>query len=99
MPPAVAPIPPTALKQILELYGYVVIAEDDFNWVLSESKNEISEPIIIPKAGDLVAIDIMMQTFIDAKMNLQTYFMLKEKVLGKNWHSAAAGASKKPTLN
>jgi hypothetical protein len=84
MSPAVAPIPPIALKDILCLHGYRVTAEDDFNWSLVD-KNPNSEPIIIPKIGDLVALDVMMQTLIDAKLNLSTYFALKEKVLGKNW--------------
>jgi len=96
MPPAVAPIPPEALKRILELYGFEVIAEDDFNWVLADPKNPVSEPIILPKLGELVDIDIMMQTFIDAKMSLQIYFALKEKVLGKNW---GYPPEKKPPLN
>jgi hypothetical protein len=99
MPPAVAPIPPWALKEILERYGFQVIAQDEFNWVFSESKESVSEPIILPKMGDLVAIDIMMQALIDAKMNLQTYFVLKEKVLGKNWgYPSTASPDRKPTV-
>jgi hypothetical protein len=85
MSPAVAPIPPEALKEILCLHGYRIIAEDDYNWSLTDKTQEKSEPIIVPKIGELVALDVMMQTLIDAKLNLSTYFILKEKVLGKNW--------------
>ena len=85
MSPAVAPIPPEALRDILCLHGYRVIAEDQYNWSLTDTTQDKSEPIIVPKIGDLVALDAMMQTLIDAKLNLSTYFILKEKVLGKNW--------------
>ena len=60
---------------------------------MEKAKND-SEPIILPKIGDLVAIDVMMQTLIDAKLNLGAYFALKERVLGKNWGYPAA-----PTQN
>jgi hypothetical protein len=85
MPPAVAPIPPWALKKILELRGFEVIADDDFNWAMADPKLPASEPMIIPKTGDRVAVDIMMQTFIDGRMNLREYFELKDQVLGKDW--------------
>lgn len=92
MSPAVAPIPPNALKEILCLHGYRVIAEDEYNWSLADRAQEKSEPIIVPKIGDLVALDVMMQTLIDAKLNLSTYFALKEKVLGKDWGYPASPA-------
>jgi hypothetical protein len=41
--------------------------------------------MILPKAGERVAVDIMMQTFIDGRMNLHEYFELKDQVLGKDW--------------
>jgi hypothetical protein len=89
--PAVACIPPWAMKEIMELFGWSVIAEDEYNWVLSDSKDhigvtdptaEIKEPIILPKLGDLLAVDVMMDTLVAAKLDLQTYFALKDKVLG-----------------
>ena len=60
-----------------------MLAEDDYNWVLGDPERPKSEPIILPKLGDLVAVDVMMQTLIDAKLHLGAYFALKEKVLGK----------------
>jgi hypothetical protein len=90
MSPAVAPIPPRALKDILCLHGYTLIAEDEYNWSLTDKTQEKSEPIIIPKIGDLVALDVMMQVLIDTKLNLNIYFALKERVLGKNWGYPAA---------
>jgi hypothetical protein len=85
MAPAVAPIPPGALKTILELYGFKVSAEDDFNWVLVDPKQTDSEPVVIPKIGDLVAVEVMMQALIDSKLPFSAYLGLKEKVLGKDW--------------
>jgi hypothetical protein len=87
--PAVACIPPWAMKEILEYFGFSVIVEDEYNWVLSETKNHSGialagevEPIILPKLGDLLALDVMMDTLIKAKMDLHTYFALKAKVTG-----------------
>jgi hypothetical protein len=92
MPPAVAPIPPGALKTILEMYGFVVIAEDGFNWVLEDPKQADSEPIVIPKIGELVAVEVMMQALIDSKLPFSAYLALKEKVLGKDWvYTSLAG--------
>jgi hypothetical protein len=85
MPPAVAPIPPWALAKILELSGFQVIVEDEFHWAFADPKTPHSEPMIIPKMGERVAVDIMMQTFIDGRMNLRTYFEFKDQVLGKDW--------------
>lgn len=88
--PAIAPISPWAMKTILELFGFQVIAEDDYNWVMSETKEHLGvaesgekEPILLPKLGDLLALDVMMSTVINAKLDLHTYFALKAKVLGK----------------
>jgi hypothetical protein len=45
----------------------------------------VSEPMIIAKKGERVAVDIMMQAFIDGRMNLREYFALRDQVLGKDW--------------
>jgi hypothetical protein len=77
------------MKEMLQHFGFSVIAEDEYNWVLSETKNHSGvalagevEPIILPKLGDLLALDVMMDTLIKAKMDLHTYFALKAKVTG-----------------
>ena len=89
MSPAVAPIPPHDLKQILVLFGYKVIAEDEFNWVLAHDvKDGADVPIVIPKLGDLVALDVMMETLITAKLNLQVYFALKQKLADGRPHNS-----------
>jgi hypothetical protein len=88
--PAVACIPPIAMKRILELRGYRVVAEDDLNWALEPTRYEsgqTQEPVILPKRGALLAVDIMMDTLIKTKTDLQMYFKLKEQVLGKGYIS------------
>lgn len=45
-----APIPPKQLKRVLELRGYVVSMEDEWNWSLV---NGDSLPIVVPKDGGL----------------------------------------------
>lgn len=89
--PALRPIPPWAMKEILERAGFQVIVEDEYNWVLSETKDHLGvategekEPIILPKCGDLLALDVMMDTvFVKARLDLHSYFALKATVLGK----------------
>jgi len=44
-------------------------------------KDDTDTPIIIPKLGDLVSLEIMMETLISAKLDLQTYFALKQKAV------------------
>jgi hypothetical protein len=78
---ALAPISPLALKQILELHGFKVISEDQFNWLLADPASPTSEPIVLPRMGELVAIDVMMQAIIDAKIGYATYFSLRDRVI------------------
>ena len=87
--PAIACIPPWAMRQILELFGFTVIAQDEHNWVLSDQedhlgkpKDDEKEPLILTKHGDVLAVDVMMDTLIKAKLDYHTYFALKAKVLG-----------------
>ncbi|HEY1732687.1 MAG TPA: hypothetical protein VGG15_13095 [Terriglobales bacterium] len=88
------------MKEILEHFGFVVTSEDGYNWVMSDTKDnasvssepspEAKEPLILPKRGKLLALDVMMDTLIKAKLDLHAYFSLKETVLG----SAVEHASK-----
>lgn len=89
--PAIACIPPLAMKKILELRGWKAVAEDEFNWLLEASKYEGSvkpEPFPLPKRGRLLAVDAMMDSLIKTKTDLHTYFKLKAQVLGHDDISA-----------
>lgn len=82
--PALACIPPLAMKKILELRGWQVVAEDKYNWVLETKQYdglEMPEPIILPKRGSLLPLDVQMETLIKTKTDLHTYFTLKEQVM------------------
>jgi len=52
---------------------------------LETQQHRIRAAPVIPKTGEVVAVDVMMDTIINARMAYGTYFALKEKVLGKNW--------------
>ena len=103
--PAIACIPPWAMKEILQRFGFETIAEDEYNWVLSETKDHLGiatagekEPIVLPKLGDLLALDVMMDTLIKAKMDLHSYFALKAQVLGV-LDLIAEGTDESQTIN
>jgi hypothetical protein len=65
------------MKLILELYGYKVIAEDEYNWVMMEESHP--DPLILPKLGPLLGVDIMMQ-IVMGRLSLGVYFALKERI-------------------
>jgi hypothetical protein len=50
-------LPPEQLKEAFEAGGYRIIDQDQYNWVLA--KGDTDEPIVLPKRGKLVAIEIM----------------------------------------
>lgn len=90
MPPALAPITPTQLRDVLLAFGYKVERETDYNWSLVKKKKgngsqpiiDSDPPIIIPKAGNRVSVEIMMNSLlVDAGMNLYTYWELKKKIV------------------
>jgi hypothetical protein len=55
--PVLAGIPPEALKRVLERNGYKVIDEDMYNWLLA--KGEDGEPVVVPKIGRVLGVDMM----------------------------------------
>ena len=77
--PALAPVPPTILKKILELAGYKTFKEDVHNWAMARKDDEL--PIILPKLGRYVAVEVMMNALDRAKMDNATYFALHEKAV------------------
>lgn len=54
--PAVAPLPPEAIRELLESNGYEIVAEDEFNWAFA--KGATDEPVMVPKMIDLVPLEI-----------------------------------------
>lgn len=46
------------------------------------SQNDHDEPVILPKDGELVAVDVMMNTLISTKLHLGAFFALKHQIMG-----------------
>jgi hypothetical protein len=88
VPPALTPVTPTQLRDILLDFGYEIERETEFNWSLIKKKRgdgvnaviDDAPPIIIPKEGERVALDVMMNALlVQARMPLDVYWRLKEK--------------------
>jgi hypothetical protein len=79
-----APIPPTELLAILQLYGYKIIVESRYNWVLAREDDDV--PLILGKLGGAVPVETMEHMFVHSGMNLAVYFALKNSLHngGKN---------------
>lgn len=67
------PEPPLLFKRVLELDGFYVVEQDDFNWTLFKDDFGLVQPIVIPKQFDLVPVDIMSNVLHRAKMPPGTY--------------------------
>lgn len=74
------------MKEILIGFGLRIIFEDDYNWIFDDPQDAKSEPLTLPKVGDVLAVDVMMDTLLKLRMNFGAYLALKGKVLGKDWH-------------
>jgi len=78
---AIACVPPEILKLILEKKGYKVKRETKFNWTMvAVTDEDESEAIVIPKRGDLVALEVMMGTLVAAHILPGDYFTFKAQV-------------------
>jgi hypothetical protein len=79
-----APIPPAELLAILQLYGYKVLTESSYNWVLAREEDDV--PIVLGKRGDAVPVEVMENMFEHSGMNLAVYLALKTSLQngGKN---------------
>ena len=75
--PAIAPVPPDALRQVLQADGYGILAQDELNWVLAKCVGDV--PIILPKLGKLVAVDVMMGVLDRAQMRPGRFFELLQQ--------------------
>ncbi len=63
-------------------YGYKIILEDEFHWILA--KGDKDDPIPIPKQPGVdgcVSIDVMESALISAGIDNYTYYVLKTTIL------------------
>jgi hypothetical protein len=70
------PIPPKQLKRVLEMRGYILDNEDQWNWAMVKDNGV---PIIIPKDGDYVSVEIMMDALHKSGTMLGDYFPLRDQ--------------------
>jgi hypothetical protein len=72
-----APIPPEQLKRVLELAGYAIAMEDEWNWSMVKGS---ALPIIIPKDGEFVAVEVMVCALEQADLVIPgRYFPLRDE--------------------
>ena len=73
---------PEVLKLILEKKGYRVVRDTDYNWTLAlpSDVGDISEPIVIPKRGDLLSMEITMGTLVTSFLLPGEFFSLKLQI-------------------
>jgi hypothetical protein len=57
--PPLGPIPPRALKRVLELDGFCVAHEDSYNWALT--RDGLDDIVIVPKLGHVVAEAVLLR--------------------------------------
>jgi hypothetical protein len=70
------PIPPRVLKRVLELDGFSVEHEDDYNWALA--KDGVEDVVIVPKLGQVVAADLLLRA-IEATPRTQTRYLFTDR--------------------
>ena len=76
--PALMPIPARKLKAMFEADGYAVVHEDDYNW--SMGRGHADDILIVPKLGEVLAIEVMDSLLAKAKINDRKYFDLLARV-------------------
>lgn len=69
-----SPAPPPLLLQALLLDDYTIVMEDDHNWCVS--KDDAEEPIIVPKKGEMVALEIIDDIRAKAGWDNKRYLQL-----------------------
>ncbi len=80
MSPSIAPVAPEILRRVVEKEGYKIEDDSPYNWTLYK-KNSSSPIIIIPKKGNVVSIDVMMNILDRLKMDNKKFFDLCKEVI------------------
>ena len=75
--PALAPIPPRVLKDVLVRDGWSIYDEDSYNWILTKG-NQILPPV--PKRGGVVAMEVHEHLLGAAGIPLDRYFKLLKEI-------------------
>lgn len=70
--PAVIPLSPQRIKELLEAHGWELAATDEFNWAFTSMLDLAAAPVLVPHAVDLVPIDIAFS--VARKVGFNAYF-------------------------
>jgi hypothetical protein len=68
-------LPPGVLKRVLELDGFLVEREDDYNWILT--KPSVDRVVIVPKLGPFVAPDVLRRAVAAAPTPHKAYLFTR----------------------
>ena len=66
-------VSPRVLKRLVELEGFSVETEDDYNWALAKDGSD--EIVIVPKSGTFVARDVCNAVFSVAPKAPRYFFV------------------------
>jgi hypothetical protein len=72
--PALNPIPPAALRHVLEAAGHQILTEDDYNWLMARVPADI--PLVVPHRVRLIPVDVLMDILDEAGINNREFFRL-----------------------
>ncbi len=75
-----APVPPAVFKRMLELYGYTPEGEDAHTWYLGK-RDEPMPLIMLPKAGDLLSLQLMMPILDALSISDGVFFHLRDQAM------------------
>ena len=78
MPPP-ASVSPEVFKSIILELGYTVRRETEDNWTLFK-ENSHKPIVVIPRKGDVISLDILMDILITLQISDARFFELRDKV-------------------
>lgn len=77
--PIERPVSPSVFRKILELDGFKLVKQDDYNWAFYKDGAGLIHPVILPHTVDLVPLEVMSSILDIAKIPPGTYAtLLKE---------------------
>jgi hypothetical protein len=68
--PAVSPLPPAVIRELLEKHGYELIGFDEYNWAFSSANDQ--EPVFVPHTVERVPLEIAFD--VARKVGFTDYF-------------------------
>lgn len=70
--PAVKPLSPIAIRDLLIAKGYEIVALDDYNWAFAPKDDAQAEPVIVPHKVALVPLEVAFH--VARKVGFDDYF-------------------------